>query len=179
MTIDQMIDAVLAAESGYVNNYLDRGGETNFGITIAVARANGYTGAMKDMPRQFARDVYMKRYVVEPGFDKIAVLSPVIAAELVDTGVNMGPKVAGQFLQRALNALNNQGKDYADLAQDGRVGPGTLAALKTFLNKRGAEGVKRLNLLLNALQGERYVSLCEGRQPNETFMFGWLARLAA
>ena len=110
-TINAIIEDVLANEGGYVNDPRDAGGETNFGITIATARANGFTGPMKTMTRDFARGVYVKQYVEAPGFDKIAAISPSIGAELVDTGVNMGPKVAAQFLQRALNGLNNQGKD--------------------------------------------------------------------
>ena len=179
MTIDDIIEAVLRAEGRYVNNPDDRGGETNWGITKATARANGYNGAMRDLPRTTAKQIYLNRYVIQPGYDKIAVLSPTIAAELVDTGVNMGPAVASRFLQRALNALNQRGADYADIAVDGSAGPGTRTALTKYLAKRGAEGERRMLALLNALQGARYVELCEGRQANETFMFGWLARVAA
>lgn len=179
MTIDDIIEDVLKAEGRYVNNPNDRGGETNWGITKAVARANGYNGPMRDLPRSTAKQIYLTRYVIQPGYDKIAVLSPSIAAELVDTGVNMGPAVASRFLQRALNALNQRGADYADIAVDGVAGPGTRTALTAYLAKRGKEGERRLLALLNALQGARYVELCEGRQANETFMFGWLARVAA
>lgn len=179
MTIDDIIEGVLKAEGRYVNNPNDRGGETNWGITKAVARANGYNGPMRDLPRSTAKQIYLTRYVIQPGYDKIAVLSPSIAAELVDTGVNMGPAVASRFLQRALNALNQRGADYADIAVDGVAGAGTRTALTKFLAKRGIEGERRLLALLNALQGARYVELCEGRQANETFMFGWLARVAA
>lgn len=175
MTIDDILANVLKAEGGYVNNANDAGGETNFGITIATARANGYSGAMRDMPRDFAIEVYRRQYVIAPGFDKIAALSQLIAAELVDTGVNMGPKVAATFLQRALNSLNDQGKDYHDVTVDGDAGPGTRAALDAFLTKRGALGETVMLRALNALQGERYISLSEGRAANEAFTFGWLA----
>ncbi len=178
-TISQIIDGVIAAEGKYVNDPNDRGGETNWGITIAVARADGYMGPMRDLPRQRAYDIYYRKYVVAPGFDKIATISMPIAAELVDTGVNMGPKVAATFLQRALNGLNRNGKDYADLAADGSAGPATRTALTAYIDKRGAEGVRRLLLLLNAIQGEHYLSLAEGRAANETFLYGWLARIAA
>jgi len=178
-TINGIIEEVLTNEGGYVNDSRDRGGETNFGITVATARANGYTGPMKAMTRDFARSVYMKQYVVAPGFDKIAAISMPLAAELVDTGVNMGPKVASTFLQRALNGLNNQGRDYPDLLVDGVAGQKTRDALSAYLKKRGKEGEIRLLALLNALQGERYLTLCEGRSANEAFLYGWLARIAA
>jgi len=177
-SINAIIEDVLANEGGYVNDARDAGGETNWGITSGTARAAGYTGPMRDLPRDRAFEIYRRQYVVAPGFDKIAALSMPIAAELVDTGVNMGPKVPGVFLQRALNALNNGGKDYGDIVADGAVGPATIGALQAFLRKRGAEGERRLLALLNALQGERYVSLAEGRAANEAFMYGWLARVA-
>lgn len=179
MTIDDILSEVLRNEGGYVNDPRDAGGETMFGVTAATARAAGYTGAMRSLPRATALAIYRQRYVVAPGFALVAAVSMPIAAELVDTGVNMGPKVAGTFLQRALNGLNNGGRDYADLAADGAVGPATVAALRVFLAKRGAEGERRMLSLLNALQGERYLSLAEGRAANEVFLFGWLARCAA
>lgn len=179
MDVQAVIDAVLANEGGYVNDPRDAGGETNWGITAATARANGFVGPMKAMTRDFARGVYVKIYVIAPGFDKIASISNAVAAEMVDTGVNMGPKVAATFLQRALNGLNNQGKDWPDLLVDGDAGQKTRDALAAFMKKRGKEGERRLLLLLNALQGERYLGLCEGRAPNEAFLYGWLARVAA
>lgn len=178
-TINGIIEDVLAAEGGYVNDPKDAGGETNFGITIATARAAGFKGAMRDLTRDMAREIYRGRYVIGPGFGLVANQSMPIAAELVDTGVNMGPKVAAGFLQRALNALNRQGKDYADIVADGAVGPATISVLKSFLARRGPEGERRMLIALNALQGERYISLAEGRAANEAFLYGWLDRAAA
>lgn len=172
MTIDDILTEVLRNEGGYVDDPRDSGGETMFGITVAVARANGYNGAMKNLPQALARDIYRKRYVEGPGFDRVMPLSTHIAAELVDTGVNMGPTVAGRFLQRALNGLEDAG-----LLVDGDVGNKTVAALNLFLKKRGKEGETRLLALLNALQGTRYIELAEGRSANRAFLFGWLARI--
>ena len=179
MTIESMIDATIGKEGAYSDNPNDPGGATMWGITAWVARKNGYTGDMRLLPRDKAVAIYRQEYAIAPGFAAVALIAPTIGAELFDTGVNMGPKVASQFLQRSLNVLNNQGRDYPDIVADGIVGAGTLAALRAFLAKRGDEGVRRLLALLNALQGERYVSLCEGRSANEVFMYGWLARVAA
>lgn len=173
-TINGAIEEVLANEGGYVHDPRDAGGETNFGITKAVALANGFTGPMKGMTRDFARSVYLKRYVEGPGFDLVGELSMAVAYELVDTGVNMGPAVAGRFLQRALNLLTDQ-----VLSVDGQVGPATLNALGLFLRRRGAEGERRLVALLNAFQGARYAELAEGRVANRAFVYGWLGRIAA
>ena len=175
MQIDQLIDALLAREGGYTNNPADRGGETNFGITVAVARANGYNGPMRSLPLATARAVYRRLYWLRPHFDAIAIRAPRIAAELFDTGVNMGPPVAAAFLQRALNALNRGASDYPDVPIDGRIGDVTLAALTAFLTRRGAGGEHILLRAVEALQGERYVALAESRPANEVFLYGWLA----
>ena len=82
--------------------------------------------------------------------------------------------VAIGFLQRALNALNRGGNDYADVLLDGRIGAATLAALDGFLATRpGGETV--LVKAVEALQGERYLTLAERRPANEAFLYGWLA----
>ncbi|MGJ3630121.1 glycosyl hydrolase 108 family protein [Sphingomonas sp. MMS24-JH45] len=66
-TINGAIEEVLANEGGVnANDPRDAGGETMFGITKAVARADGYTGPMRDLPRQRAFDIYFRRYVVAP-----------------------------------------------------------------------------------------------------------------
>ena len=173
---DQLIDALIDREGGYANHPADKGGPTKFGITEAVARAQGYRGAMRNLPRAEAAAIYRRLYWQRPRFDQVATRAPAVAAELFDTGANMGPAVAGTFLQRALTALNRNGSDYADLVPDGRIGPATLAALDCFLHLRGqSAGQTVLLRALEALQGERYIRLAERRPANEAFLYGWLA----
>jgi lysozyme family protein len=174
--VDQLIDALIDREGGYADHPTDKGGPTCFGITEAVARAQGYRGAMRQLPREDAAAIYKRLYWLRPRFDEIAKRSERIAGELFDTGVNMGPAVAATFLQRALTALNRNGKDYPDLAPDGRIGAQTLAALDAFLAARGrTSGETVLLRALEALQGERYLRLAERRPANEAFLYGWLA----
>jgi lysozyme family protein len=173
--IDQLVDALIEREGDYVNNPADRGGPTCFGITEAVARANGYGGPMRQLPRDEAARIYTRLYWLRPRFDEVAKRSERVGAELFDTGVNMGPAVAATFLQRALTALNRNGTDYPDLVPDGRIGDQTLGALDAFLAKRGGSGETVLLRALEALQGERYLRLAERRPANEAFLYGWLA----
>ena len=174
--IERLIEALIEREGGYCDHPADRGGATRYGISEAVARAHGYRGPMRMLPREEAQAIYRRLYWLRPRFDQVAQRAPRIAAELFDTGVNMGPAVATTFLQRALTALNRSGKDFADLVADGRVGPGTLDALDRFLAARGARGGETVLLhALEALQGERYVRLAERRPANEAFLYGWLA----
>jgi lysozyme family protein len=174
--VDPLIEALIEREGRYVNHPDDRGGATCYGITESVARAHGYAGGMRNLPKAEAAAIYRRLYWIRPGFDAVAERSTAVAAELFDTGVNMGPAVAATFLQRALTALNRNGADYADLAPDGRIGKSTLAALDAFLAVRGKAGGETVLLrALEALQGERYLRLAERRPANEAFLYGWLA----
>jgi lysozyme family protein len=175
LDVGALIDGLIDREGGYVNHPSDTGGPTCFGITEAVARANGYAGAMRQLPREEAAAIYRRLYWQRPRFDQVAKRSKSIAAELFDTGVNMGPAVAATFLQRALTALNRNAADYPDLTPDGRIGEQTLAALDAFLKLRGSSAETVLLRALEALQGERYLRLAERRPANEAFLYGWLA----
>ena len=90
MSVDNYIDELIKREGGYVNNPNDRGGATNFGITEAVARVNGWKGPMRDLPLDLAKQIYKQQYWINPRFDQVNTLSPLIAEELLDTGVNCG-----------------------------------------------------------------------------------------
>jgi len=175
VAISELIDDVIAREGGYVNHPADRGGATRWGVTEAVARAHGFRGDMKAFPREEAVRIYERIYWDRPGFDRIEPLAPAVAAELFDTGINMGPSVAVAFLIRALNALNRGASDYPDLVTAGRIDDAAIGALKVFLEKRKPRGESVLVKALEALQGERYLDLAERRPANEAFLYGWLA----
>ena len=176
MDIDILIDALIDREGDFSDHPADRGGATRWGVTEAVARADGYAGAMRDFPRSAAVALYRRTYWVRPAYDRVAERAPSIAAELFDTGVNMGPAVATTFLQRALNALNCGASDYPDVILDGRIGAQTLAALDRFLARRGRSGDRvaegdrgvagrTLSVARRAPSGERGVSLRLAREP--------------
>lgn len=172
--IQQIIEDVLRAEKGYVNDPTDRGGETNWGITKAVARESGYLGPMAEMPVEVARTIYENRYIVRPGFARIVPINYDIAAELVDTGVNMGPATAGMFLQRWLNAFNSE-RRYDDLFVDGAVGTNTINALISYLDWRGEQGAKVILRGLNGVQATRYLDIVERDRSQRRFIYGWIA----
>ena len=175
MDVAELIDEVIAREGGYSNHPADRGGPTHWGITQAVARANGYVGPMQALPRAQAVAIYRRLYWDQPGYGFVAELAPGIAAELFDAAVNMGVATATGFLQRALNALNRNQKDYPDLKLDRVIGARTLAALRAFRALRGPAGERVLLKAIEAMQGERYIALAESRPANEAFLYGWLA----
>ena len=173
--IDKMIDGILKREGGYVNHPSDPGGATNYGITERVARANGYRGHMRDLPLATAREIYLREYVVKPGFLPIAEIDPIVAEEVIDSGVNAGQKRAALWFQQSLNVLNRRGKDYADIAEDGDIGPGTIGAYRALVRKRGIATAGRLMLrCLNGLQVAHYFKLAKGGTKFEDFMVGWV-----
>lgn len=170
---EKIINSIIEVEGGYVNDPKDSGGETKYGITKAVAFAYGYTGNMRDLPRDLAFEIYAKKYWDRLSLSLVEALSPALAEELADTAINMGTSTAAKFLQRSLNVLNMQGKQYNDLAVDGDLGRNTLSALRAYFKHRGIEGETVLLRMLNSLQGAKYVSLAERREKDEAFVFGW------
>ena len=173
--LNKEVAALIAREGDYSNHPADRGGPTRWGVTEHVARAHGYDGDMRDLPRVVAADIYVRRYWVSPRFILVKDIYSRVAAELFDTGVNMGTGVAAGFLQRALNALNRGAADYPDIAVDNAIGPMTLDALRRYSARRGADGQGVLLKAIEALQGARYIEISESRPANEVFTYGWFA----
>lgn len=178
MTVSSIIDDVLTREgSEFTNDPSDSGGPTKYGITQATLsawrREKVSEQAVRTLTRDEARLIYYQRYVLDPGFGAVLEISALVAAELVDTGVNTGPARATEMLQRCLNAFNRNQSDYRDVRVDGDCGASTITALKSFLKLRGLDGEAVLLRALNALQGEFYISLAERRPKDEQFVYGW------
>ena len=169
----QIIHELIGVEGGYTNNPNDSGGPTIWGITEQVARAFGYTGDMQAMPQDTAVNIYVQRYWVQPRFDQVFNVSPTIAIELFDSGVNLGTSTSSKWLQRALNVLNKGATSYPDMTVDGSIGAMTISSLSTFLQARGKDGETVLLRMLNSQQGMRYIEIAEANPKNETFEFGW------
>lgn len=174
MSFDALVADVIKREGGYANDTRDSGGETNYGITIAVARAHGYQRSMRDMSSEDAKQIYRKAFWDYMRLDEVEALVPTVAAELFDTAVNQGNTAAGKYLQRALNIFNQNSVLYADIEADGQVGGMTIAALREYMRTRARDGELVLLRALNALQGAFYIELAESRSKDEAFVFGWL-----
>jgi lysozyme family protein len=111
---------VLAHEGGYVDHPRDPGGATNLGVTIGTL--SGWLGrpATKAEVRALTVDavapIYRKNYWDAVRADE---LPAGVDYCVFDFGVNSGPRRAIMALQRAVN-----------VADDGAIGPITLAAVK-------------------------------------------------
>ena len=174
-----------AVEAGYVNNPADKGGETNHGITAATAAEfkavlvakYGWDGTMRNLTEEMAIYIYQVGWWDRLHCNELLAVHPFIADRIFDFGVNAGRGAAATNLQRILNVMNRMQQDYRDLKVDGVMGPGTVAALKSYVTKRGTTGVLNLIQLLIDLQGAHYVQVSEKRELNETFMTGWTTRV--
>ena len=175
-TPSQIIDDIIAKEGGYVNHPSDKGGETNYGITVAVARANGYQGDMRTLTKSDAHAIYLSEYWLRPNFDKVYDIAPTIGVEMLDCAVLSGTVTAGKWLQTCLNRMNMREKLYRDLKVDGKIGPATLGALSDFMRHRRSQGGERvLHTAINVMQGHHLLITAPDRhQPNEDFVFGWI-----
>lgn len=176
MDIQEIIGDLIGREGDgkYTNNPADSGGPTRWGITETIARAYGYDGDMRTLPRETAEKIYRERYWSGPGFDKVGQICPLIAIKLMDFGVVAGQERSAKQLQRILNVLNRQAKDYPDIAVDGRIGPVTLHALKTFAEKhKQAGGAETIFLMLCGQQSNHFLTLAEKRPKDEAFERGW------
>lgn len=109
--IDIVMDNEDPTRSGKVT--VDKGGRTQYGIS---EKANPEAWADGKVTEEEAREIYRRKYVLGPGFDKIPDFH--LRAQLVDFGVNSGPALAIMKLQVIL------GVDV-----DGVLGPQTLQAL--------------------------------------------------
>jgi lysozyme family protein len=114
MNFDQAFDRLIGHEGGYSNHPSDPGGETMWGVTKRVAQANGYDGAMMNLSRDKAKDIYRKQYWDAVQADKLPEL---LRFQVFDAAVNSGGKQAIKWLQRVAN-----------VGDDGVLGPMTLNA---------------------------------------------------
>lgn len=167
-------------EGGYSNRPNDRGGETWKGIArnanptwegwkiidemkLQNDFPNSLNGRASIQP--LVLSFYKMNYWDVNRLDRFT--NDTIAEEVWDTGVNMGVETAAEFLQRALNLLNNQQKSYPDIPVDRKIGPQTIELVNN--HKYPATLVK----ILNVLQGARYIAIGEKDKTQEENIRGW------
>ncbi len=112
MTFDTAIERVLSSEGGYVNRADDPGGETQWGIS-----KRSYPDLdIKALTREQAKAIYLRDFWLAGHMDQF---DPALAFQVLDFAVNSGIQTALRKLQQA-----------AGVADDGHIGPVTLAAIK-------------------------------------------------
>lgn len=153
MNFNEAFNHLLELEGGYSNHKDDAGSETMWGVTKAVARANGYDGLMKDMPIGFAQKIARQEY-----WDKVRAeeLPPLVRYAVFDAAYHSGVGTAVRWLQQAVGAT-----------PDGVLGPKTLAAVHE-LNPDG---------VLRRMLGKRLGAMTS-MSGWPSFSRGWARRVA-
>lgn len=147
---------ILAAEGGYVNDPVDRGGETNFGIS-----KRSYPDInIAALTKEAATDIYYRDYWLEAKCDQ---LPPGISLMVFDGIVQHGPKPAIQQLQRAIGAND-----------DGVISPKTLSKVDAAMSFMGP------HLLCQRIltqRGRTYARIVANNPSQAKFISGWFNRL--
>ena len=158
----KFLDYIFEVEGGYTNDKNDRGGKTAWGITEEEAREFGYTGDMKDLTKDFAKNIYLKKYYLGNKLDK--VVDDKVALSICDWAVNSG-RNGTINVQIAVNQLTN-----ANLDVDGIIGNKTLDALNAVDPEKFLE-------IYHILQRLYYKGKVEADKTQEDFLAGWLNRV--
>ena len=147
------VQKVFAHEGGYVNDSVDPGGETKYGISKRSYPAYN----IKSLTIEQAMQIYYMDYWAKNNYNQIE-FAP-LAAKVLDIGVNIGACRVNKFLQELLT-----------LTEDGVIGPKTIHAINS------TEGQSLLNDLLS--RARKYYEDIIAIHPNlAKFKKGWLNRL--
>ncbi len=178
MTIDnfdKVIPWVLKHEGGLVSDPRDRGGTTNFGISLRFLKlqnldldedgdvdANDVINLDKNEAKKIYRDHWWDRY----GYNLIKDIR--ISAKIFDAAVNMGPNNAHKCAQIAMNRLLSTPTDV-----DGWLGPESLQILNTFSKKNETGAfLKTYRVELTS-----YYKMLVAKHPNlMVYYSGWINR---
>lgn len=186
------VDKLLGIEGGYVNDPLDRGGATKYGISLRFLAAEGAFDEDGDGKADFdldfdgdidgtdirlltlgdARFLYLKFFWRRLGCDEL----PLPIGEMVfDQAVNGGAMAAKKMLQRAVNhCLVAAGWRYL-LRIDGGIGPVTLERMNWVVN-HPAVGMGALIEAYREQVKDRYQLIVERYPSQKRFLKGWLNR---
>lgn len=189
------VKAVLVTEGGdrFVDDPLDRGGATKYGISLRFLAAEGQIDLDQDGKADFDLDgdgdidgqdvrrltrgdavfLYHRCFWQRLSAEKFA--RP-IGEMLFDQAVNGGLTTARKLLQRAINqCLMDARSDHPRLTVDGAIGPKTMAALQWVLAWPSA-GMPGLIEAYRGAARQRYRDIVLRNPAQKRFLKGWLAR---
>jgi len=172
---DAAIAWAMAHEGGYVDDPVDPGGATNWGISLRFLRGLGPdvgdidgdgdvdADDIRALTRAQAADLYRGQFWQRLGLFE---LPGVTATKILDLSINMGPRPATLCLQRALRAAGRP------VSEDGILGPVTAAAAWSSI------GMVLLAATCSEAAGY-YRGLIQADAARERYRRGWLARAYA
>ena len=131
MYFAKFIPFILSNEGGYVNNPLDTGGETNFGISKRSYKDLD----IKNLTSKDAEKIYYKDFYLPLNIETLR--NEKMQMAILDFAIHSGAKQAIKTLQRVLNVYGG------NLSVDGKIGPITLKTLKYITGRKGNELFKK------------------------------------
>lgn len=166
------VEKVLKHEGGFVDDPVDTGGATNYGVSLRWLRSLGTEGDIdgdgdvdwrdvKGLTREQAIELYRTKWWAPYAYESIANIG--VCAKAFDLAVNMGSSQAHRLLQRAVRAAGGK------VVEDGKFGPKTLEAVNA------ADGRSLLCALRSEAAGY-YRGLVVAKQEREKWLNGWLNR---
>lgn len=179
---DKAILITLKHEGGFVNDPVDPGGATNWGMSIRFllsagdADGDGWLDGdldhdgdvdiddIKNMTVEQARKLYRVHFWDKYNYDKIVDFT--VAARAFDMTVNMGARQTGKIIQRALNELGN------NLVVDGKIGKNTFATIN-------CTDPEMLMSEIRQAHAQFYLDLIKAKPKFAKYRKGWLRRAAA
>lgn len=181
---------LLGIEGGFVDDPVDRGGATKYGISLRFLAAEGAFDEDGDGKADFDLDfdgdidrrdirlltlgdcrfLYLKFFWRPIGADD---LPPPIGEMVFDQAVNGGALAAKKMLQSAINACAGSHGVKGHLQVDGQLGPVTMAYIRAIVSSGG------LGALIEAYRAQvkaRYRAIAARYPSQKRFLRGWLRR---
>jgi lysozyme family protein len=161
MNNKDIIKKIIKREGGFINHSADRGGATNFGITIKTL--SDYRGKpqtiedVKNLELEEAYKIYEEIYILKPKFNLIA--DKKLKELVVDAGVHSGTTRATLWLQEAVKVKT-----------DGILGNVTLNAVN--------QNSSRVYLNFLAIRIKFLGGLITKDPKQAVFASGWFNRVA-
>ena len=182
---------LLGIEGGYVNDKVDRGGATKYGISLRFLATEGQIDDDGDGFADF--DLDMDGDIDGADIRALTILDAKILYKecfwnrldcgsfpepigemLFDQAVNGGLKAAAKLLQRALNAITREKRFRTiPLKVDGAIGDLTRDRLDTYLARFGEEAI--VEAYREAVK-DRYHAIVRANPSQARFLRGWLNR---
>lgn len=187
---------LLGVEGGHVNDPIDRGGETKFGISLRFLAAEGAFDDDRDGKADFDLDmdgdidgadiraltkgdaIYLFHRCFWRPLQAETFAVPV-GEMMFDQAVNGGLTTARKLLQRSVNQcllqipLSQIGRGL--LSVDGQIGPATLSAI-AYVTTWPQLGVPALVSAYRDAARERYRLIANRFPSQKRYLRGWLTR---
>lgn len=157
-----MLNFLFQSEGGYTNDPNDHGGKTTWGITEGEARSHGYTGDMRNLTQDFAKNIFYQDYYLGNNLDKIK--DERVALAILDISVTGG---TGRGIKLARRALKSMGVNIEENTK----------ANQEFIDAVNSVDPLQFCHAYAQIQRAFYNSIVQHDETQRKFLKGWLDRV--